>query len=77
MSKILLTADKDDGVAGAEMKNLGDPLFLTVSLANKRFSMKKVCMFAWLPSLGRYQGNRESRRRNRSRSHGNLGMRGV
>ena len=72
VAQILLTADQNDRETLAEVEDLGNPLFQSVSLLpryeskipGKRFSNSKG-MVQNGPSPERYRGNRGSRQRNK------------
>jgi hypothetical protein len=65
VSQIFLTANKDDRKPAAEMQNFRDPL---KSTCQQCLIIQPYTEIAgvFVPSPGRYQGNRESRQRSRS-----------
>ena len=66
VSEILLTSNEDDGKTLAEMQDLGDPLSKNKSCQHAARHVRWQFRAGGVPSPGRCQGSRASRRRNRS-----------
>lgn len=63
MTQIFLASDEDDGMAGAEMKNLRDPLyFVRIELYDGNQTKREKIIS---PSLEHYLANPASRLKNR------------